>query len=1308
MYATPFLRMGVVYSGVTRLQFAVRNVSILAAMGRRLYWMSWLLCGLMLVGLPQRVSAQDATRTYTTEDGLISDEVLAITQDATGFLWIGTRDGLSRFDGYTFQSYRHDPDDPTSLPSNYILNLFRDPSGVLWVLTRGGIVFYDASADQFLPPPQMSREEAAVGYLAAHTTTSGELWLAEGRGIGRITRINSQTVTRLLPVDYGATGGSDVRFGPVGGITELAGAVYFISNTMLVRVADDAITTFPLSDGSSGVALAADATRQQLWIGTTNSLLRFDITTEQFTPILPNTRAIDALTIRDDMLWLNQLDGLLTGYDLAAQQFIPTRMSPNDGPGEASALFVDDANNVWWSNARGLYVQSVDSQQFSLLASSTQGETVHTVHLDGETLWVSVNNRLIQYDLTTRTEQIIALPSPASGAESDAPQRWATSLMSDSSGDLWVGMNMGDVFRYSPSDQTFTRITLRDLFTPRPNPPPAAHHLVELPNGAIWMAVIGQGLFAIDPQTERASRVTASESAEPGRWEWLGAANTVRLGRGDNVWIGFAGGDVVRYDTRAAQFTRIGVTAAITQESVRVRDIYEDDAGQVWVATAIGLFRLDAATEEATFIEAVGRRELSGFVVDEQGALWFGTKVNELVQFRPNSLTTFSINDGVRGNRIRHGVSADGFIYFATDEGVLTFAPDQLNTNRPPLSVYITDFQLFNRPVTSGGADGILQQPIWQTERLALNYDQNILSFAFTALDFLAADELRYRYRFDDEGGEWNEIAADQRFVTFVNVQPGDHTLEVQARYPDGDWEGETTQLAISIQPPWWRTIWFGLLVAVCGVALVAGGVLRRERVNRRRNRELADLVTQRTAELAVATEKANSANEAKSVFLANMSHELRTPLNALLGYVQILKRSQPTLRPTLDIMHRSGQDLLGLINDVLDLSKIEAGKITLEPQPVHIPSLASDIINLLEPRALGKGLALRLVQDEWEGLVAADAKRLRQVLINLIGNAIKFTEVGSVELSIAVIERTTTHIRLRFAVTDTGVGIAVDKLETVFEQFEQVGAAAGGTGLGLSISRHLVALLGGKLTVESDEGRGSTFRFALNLPFSAEPLPHHQAGRVIVGASDNQYRVLVVDDNQNNRAVVRGILQPLGFEIRESADGNSALTQLQSWPPDILLTDLVMPNMNGFELIHHVREMDDLRDLPIIAISASVLPNSQRIAFDIGANHFLPKPLDVDTLLETVGTLLNVEWIYQDETVESVAQAAPVVLPPQPFIESLLHLELLGDVRTIRSELATLTDAQYRPFVQKMEQYLDAYQLESLRNWLEGEMTDA
>ncbi|HYP17939.1 MAG TPA: ATP-binding protein, partial [Opitutus sp.] len=709
--------------------------------------------------------------------------------------------------------------------------------------------------------------------------------------------------------------------------------------------------------------------------------------------------------------------------------------------------------------------------------------------------------------------------------------------------------------------------------------------VVEDSDGVLWVSTVSRGVYrvtrsadATDWSQPNVKRLTTADGLPEGH-------SLIFLWRtGFGLHFDTAHG-LYRYDAATARFVADAALTAWEPRPMVLNPVAGGAPGELWTN---GLLT-DYKTKEVPYPLLRLRRANDGAIVpsampDEVHALFGGS--------------------GARRIFWEQDPDGQAVVWGKGELGLVRIEVERLAKPRAAAPPLIRDLQAEGRTVPlPAGAPG----------NLSLLSSPQPITITFASGRFGSPEFERFQTRLIGFNDAWSPPSR-RNDVTFTNLERGPFTFEVRSVDPRGQ-PGPAARFHFYVVPPWQRSNVAYAVYVLLGGGAVFGFVRHRLRRATREQARLEKLVAQRTAAL-------DAANQAKSMFLANMSHELRTPLNGIIGYSQVLMKSAdigPRDRERLRIVQTSGEHLLRMINEVLDFSKIEAGKLELRPAPFHLSPLLRDVASAFEGRAAQKQLRFELVvAPDLPSTVVGDAQKLRQILDNLLGNAVKFTARGSVELRVSSAapsaQKPAEARRVHFLVEDTGVGISDQDQAALFEPFHQPvdgRPPEPGTGLGLAIARRLVELMGGTLAVESAPGVGSTFSFSV--PFEeipAEPSPSAPPLRMPVGYHGARRRLLVVDDVAVNRSVLAELLTPLGFEVADAASGDEALRQIPTVRPDVVFLDLRMPGMDGFELARRLRVVSAKgARLVLIAMSASVLSFNRDQALAAGCDDFLPKP---------------------------------------------------------------------------------------------------
>lgn len=1191
----------------------------------------------------------------TTSDGLSQGTVFEIIQDRTGFIWVATRDGLNRFDGHSFTVYKHDPSEPDSISANYIHDMLEDEKGHLWIATQdGGVNKYDPETERFTRYQHLPDDANSISgntVLTLFQDSRGVLWFGtEFSGLNRFDPV-TETFSHFSTNDRG-------NF--VDRITSITeddqGNLWFAGNGGLHHLS----TQTGVVSHRANVE-AVHITRDEngyLWMLAWSpiGLVRYDPRTGDQTDYLVDADlGLANSNLLDDGsqgFWVPSGQGLYH-FNRNTQQF--TRQFEHDeadpqsiGDQAILSVFQDKAGLLWLGGGlHGLNILDFQQLQFDLYEhdasnseSLSQGAVTAITEDSAGFLWVGYSPTAM--DKLDRSEGVIKRFTPEPGnSQGMSPSATLPALTMDSNGFLWLGGWEGNLSQFDQRTEQFKHY-VQDPFNPNGLISRHVLDIYEDRDGMLWLAQFG-GLSRFDPVTEQFTNYR-SDPDDPNS---LGhsAVRTITQDQSGALWIGTWGGVMSRFDESTESFTNYIPNASdpTRLHGGAIYTLHLDQNDTLWIGATDGLYRMNR--EDDSFIryttsDGLPSSNIQAIQHDASGRLWISTK-NGLSQFNPetNTFVNYDASHGLQGNDFSENCSTrgrEGELFFCGSNGITAFFPERIDINRFVPPVVITDFKVFNQEVPIG-EDSALSKAITYSDELTLSYKDDVFSFQFSALSFASSSKNRYRYKLEGLEPDWNEVDSEQRLAIYTNLDPGHYRFRVVASNNDGVWNEDGISLPITVTPPWWGTWWFRMLVGIALIGLAAVGYFYRIRHLRQRTIALESLVDKRTRELTLAKEHAESANQAKSRFLANMGHELRTPLNAIMGFSELLSMDSNQSKDqyeSLKIINKSGEHLLKLINDILDMAKIEAGKTILNNAPFDLGAMVQDVARMMRIQADRKKLSLTVEHmSVFPRFIIGDEARLRQILVNLIGNAIKFTDEGFIVIRLGM--ATTQSGTLTIEVEDSGMGIDEDDQKRIFEPFTQLGLQGGskGTGLGLSITQQFVQMMGGTISVESTPGKGSIFKLELPVTEANEGdvIMADKRGVVSALAPDQKsFRILIVEDQADNQELLSRLLVSVGFQVKVAENGEQGVALFQSWNPHFIWMDQRMPVMDGVTATQRIRALPGGQEVKIVAVTASAFSDERQEILDSGMDDYISKPYRSAEIYECLEKHLGVTYLYE------------------------------------------------------------------------------
>jgi signal transduction histidine kinase/ligand-binding sensor domain-containing protein/CheY-like chemotaxis protein/HPt (histidine-containing phosphotransfer) domain-containing protein len=1055
----------------------------------------------------------------TTADGLPQATVMATLQDSQGFVWLGTEDGLVRYDGHELYRYAYSRTDPKSLPGNFIWEIAEDSQHDLWLAVKdGGLAQWQRATDTFTVyrhDPRNPASLASDSVRAVLVDARGKVWV--GTSDAGVDILDPHT-GRFAHLRYDANDPASLSSDRIFTLARArSGDVWIGTEAGLDRWQAETATLTRFGPRGMQISRVLEEQSGAVWVGSYDRgltrLARDGRVLEAFRhdEQRPDSLASDDVrALLEDQaghLWAGTV-GSLELLDRPSGRFVHYRHDPNDADSlrdsYVMSLYQDLTGLVWiGTRAGGASRWNPRSWELGGHRPAWLGSEPVTAFADApdDRVWIaSLGAGLVQFDAASGEMKSLDTLAGRRNALGDAR---VMSLRRDRLGTLWIG-TMTSGLKKLTSDGHVESIPVKPG-DPRATSAAGIMTIVETRAGQIWIGTFGGGANVLDPATGTVRQLPFGTS-EAGAVSGPNVTSIAEDSRG-NLWIGTDGGgvDLARADGTVLRVYRHDPHDAKSFPANSVYAIAVDAEDRVWIGTdGGGLVRMVGSPEAPASLgfEVVTRAQglssdtLYGVVPDAAGGLWLSGNAG-LMRFNPGkrSVKTYHREHGLQGEEFSFGAFArlrDGRLCFGGPGGFNIFDPARLTENRQPPRLALTGIDVLGVRMKSATS-------AWLHDRIDLDYRGSIVSLDFGVLDFSSPRHNRLAYRMPGLTDRWIGLGA-QRRITLTNLDAGDHVLEVSAANSDSVWSSAPLKVTIHRDPAPWRSPWAYALYAL----VIVGIILYRVRKQRLKFREMARArdrleseVQLRTHELVESNRQLAEAARAKSDFLDRMSHELRTPMNGVVGMTELLSRTVLSATQThlTKTIRSSAQILLQIVNDLLDLSKIRAGKVALEALPIDLGQVLEECTSLFAGTAENKGIELIVCPPlRAPRVLLGDPLRVRQILMNLVGNAVKFTSQGEVVVraDLAAIEGDAVAVKL--AVSDTGIGMDAAAMKRIFEPFSQADETTtrkfGGTGLGLAICRELADLMGGTITVDSRPQIGSTFCLSLPLRVGAAVSP--------------------------------------------------------------------------------------------------------------------------------------------------------------------------------------------------------------------------
>lgn len=1191
------------------------------------------------------------------KNGLSNNQVNAIYKDSKGFMWFGTASGLNRYDGYNIKIYRSQKNDAKSLPDNYVEEIQEDVLGNLWVHTGTGYAIYNSETDAFDSNMEEWMWNVGIDGMPSIVYIDREknFWVyVAGKGIYCYKTdkkvADAIKFSKETPVHASVTDMMECNEGVL--LIYDDGTLSCLDKKKLcVKWTNRDIPVELNKEENNTFALFVDRS-DRVWVYSVAGLWIYDLSHKMWNLRSPRDDAYNTVrALAQDKygrIWIGQDQDGIEVID-KKQGHIHLANDPNNertlSNNTITALYEDSGGTMWVGTyKKGLSFYNESAFKFGL---ADVGDVNCVEDGKDNIVWLGTNgDGLIRWNTVTNERKVFTHTTDPYSISSNV----IVSLLLDSNGRLWVGTYWGGLncydgnrfIHYSGERKNVKSSVYDNIWA-----------LVEDEDSKdIWVGTLGGGLQCLNPQTGTFTTYSTANSGLTSDY-----ISSLCIGRNNTLIIGSAGG-MALMDMNARKIVHFPGTHSgkASFSNQNISQVYEDSRGLIWVATREGLNVYDPQQDELYEVPLksdFSKLFILGIVEDDRKSIWVSTggeliNIVLAVEDKTGKLAfrcyAYNDKDGLQScdfnqrslKRLHTGEIVVGGLY-----GLNRFRPDNIRYNRTLPKVMFTGLQLFNEEIRVGKAYGgrvILDKNLNETKGIVLNYKQNVFTVSFASDNYVLPEKTRYSYKLEGFNEDWLTSMTDMHRVTYTNLAPGTYSLKVKATNSDGYIGTAETQLKIVILPPFWMTPWayagyFLLLIAALFFALYA--VQRRER-NKFKIHQMEQDV-----------KKTEDVNQMKFRFFTNISHELRTPLTLIISPLEgLIKESTDEQQlGKLNLVYRNALRLLNLVNQLLDFRKTEMVGLHLSLSEGDIVAYIHNICNSFLMLSEKKNVHLTFFSAIESLNMAFDEDKVGKIVMNLLSNAFKFTpDGGRVDISLEVLKGSPETLEIK--VSDTGVGVKDEDKEHIFERFYQTGEEhegnqSTGSGIGLSLVRDFVTLHGGAVRVFDNVGSGSVF--VVNIPVKhsavnvATPLSKEAAeedavalevpgvkhGNEAALPAKKKPLVLIVDDNEDFVSFMKDSLA-LYFSVQSASNGQEAWKIIPVLKPDLIVSDLMMPEMDGNELCRWVKADKRTENIPFILLTAKQSVENKVEGLTIGADDYVTKPFNMEVLILRMRKLID------------------------------------------------------------------------------------